>query len=193
MRQAGKPDLRTCVRLESLTYEHEPHAGRHPAVVAVRPVAAARAGADRGRLPARLARPEAARPAALARRPPRRLPRRPALPVRGPGLAGRAVRGAVAPGPHAPALVADDGRPAAALAGRAAAAAAARPAAPAPHPLGRPAAALAPAAGPVHRADTAGPGVAALRRRHLALARPGNLRGRAALPRLALPPACLLL
>src|SRR5262245_16588139 len=88
-------------------------------------------------LSARLAGPATEKPAALARRPTRRLCgwARDRLP--GPGLAHRAVRRAAVESPHAAASVTHDGCASAGLAGGAAVSDVARPAPASTHRLGR--------------------------------------------------------
>src|SRR5436305_14054713 len=83
---------------------HESHARRLSALVAVRPLAPGRAGPGRRPVPARLAGPAPAEPAAVARRPAERLFGGAGGRLPGPGVADRAVRRAPVASPHDPAL-----------------------------------------------------------------------------------------
>src|SRR5262249_16277387 len=103
-----RPPSRPHARREASS-TRESHARCGPALLAVRPLAPGRTAAHRRRLSARLARAPLPRPLALARRPPRRVPRRARGDLPGLGFTDRTVRRPAAPGPHGAAPAAYDG------------------------------------------------------------------------------------
>src|SRR5262249_12125015 len=158
---------------------------RRAALLAVGAVAARGPPAHRRDLRPRLADPRAPRTGSLALRPARRLRGRAGGDLPGAGVAARTGRAAAPAGPHGAALAVPDGRAPAALARGAPVSVTARPAPADPHLLGRAPPSLPGPPPGLRGGDAPRPGAAALRRRHLALARPRALRTRPALRRLA--------
>src|SRR4051812_35972649 len=169
----------------------EPDGGCLPPLLAVHPLADRRAVVRLGDLRARLDGPASPEPGPLASGEARGLPGRPARPLPGLRLAGRAGRVAAPAGPHDPAPAAHDGRSAAPLARRPHAAD--DPGGPRADPglLGRARPPVESVPGRLREALSPRAGAGLVRRSHLALARPGRLRGRVALARAASSPAFL--